>query len=60
MGDKYMLASGLPEKTTVHAKNIAQVALDMMDIAREIVVDGHGVKVCIGILVIRKGILVTD
>ncbi len=45
VGDKYMLASGLPERSTVHAKNIALVALDMMDIAREIVVDGQGVKV---------------
>ncbi len=34
-----MLASGLPEKSTVHAKNIALVALDMLDIVREITVD---------------------
>ena len=41
MGDKYMLASGLPEKSSVHAKSIALVALDMLDIAREITVDGE-------------------
>ena len=40
-----MLASGLPEKTKLHAKNIAQVALDMLDIAREVVVDGNNIKV---------------
>ena len=36
-----MLASGLPEKSSVHAKSIALVALDMLDIAREITVDGE-------------------
>ena len=37
-----MLASGLPEKSSLHAKNIALVALDMIDIARDIVVaDGE-------------------
>ena len=42
VGDKYMLASGLPEKSSLHAKNIALVALDMIDIARDIVVaDGE-------------------
>ena len=45
VGDKYMLASGLPEKSTVHAKNIALVALDMLDIVREIAVDDHPVRV---------------
>ena len=45
VGDKYMLASGLPEKSSVHAKSIALVALDMLDIAREITVDGCPVKV---------------
>ena len=37
-----MLASGLPERSGLHARNIALVALDMMDIARDIVVaDGE-------------------
>ena len=40
-----MLASGLPEKSSVHAKNIALVALDMVDLAREIVIDGDPVRV---------------
>ena len=35
-----MLTSGLPEKTHLHAKNIALVALDMIDIARDIVLEG--------------------
>ena len=43
-----MLASGLPEKTEVHAKNIALVALDMMDIAQGVVVDDYRVKVRLG------------
>jgi len=43
-----MLASGLPEKTSLHARNIAQVALDMMDISRDVVVDGNSIKVGIG------------
>ena len=43
-----MLASGLPEKSSLHARNIALVALDMIDIARDIVVaDGEfPVRVC--------------
>ncbi|KAK2169730.1 hypothetical protein LSH36_7g04021 [Paralvinella palmiformis] len=49
VGDKYMLASGLPEKTSLHARNIAQVALDMMDISRDVVVDGNSIKLQIGV-----------
>ena len=45
MGDKYMLASGLPEKNSVHAKSIALVALDMLDIGQEVTVDDRPVKV---------------
>ena len=40
-----MLASGLPEKTGVHARNIAFVALDMMDIAQGVQVDDYRVQV---------------
>lgn len=45
VGDKYMLAGGLPEKSQTHAKNIALVALDMIDLAREILIDGDPVRV---------------
>ena len=45
VGDKYMLASGLPARSTVHARDIALVALDMLDIAREVQVDGQCLKV---------------
>ena len=34
VGDKYMLASGLPEKNTFHARNITRAALDMLSIVR--------------------------
>ena len=40
-----MLASGLPEKSSLHAKNIALVALDMLDIVREIAVDNQPIRV---------------
>ncbi|KAK2188586.1 hypothetical protein NP493_128g05046 [Ridgeia piscesae] len=49
VGDKYMLASGLPEKNSVHAKSIALVALDMLDIGQEVTVDDHPVKITIGV-----------
>ncbi|CAD5114761.1 DgyrCDS3804 [Dimorphilus gyrociliatus] len=49
VGDKYMLASGLPERSGRHAKNIALVALDMMDIVRELQVDGQNIRLTIGI-----------
>uniref|UniRef100_A0A6P7FFY1 Guanylate cyclase soluble subunit beta-1 n=1 Tax=Diabrotica virgifera virgifera TaxID=50390 RepID=A0A6P7FFY1_DIAVI len=31
VGDKYMAVSGIPEPCSTHAKNIAKLALDMMD-----------------------------
>ena len=40
-----MLASGLPEKTPVHAKNIASVALDMIDVVDQLIVENYKVKV---------------
>lgn len=40
-----MLASGLPERTELHARNMALVALDMMDVARDTSIDGLDVKV---------------
>ncbi|ELT97386.1 hypothetical protein CAPTEDRAFT_190571 [Capitella teleta] len=47
VGDKYMLASGLPERTELHARNMALVALDMMDVAKDTFIDGHRVQVSI-------------
>ncbi|XP_074650635.1 guanylate cyclase soluble subunit beta-1-like [Tubulanus polymorphus] len=48
-GDKYLVASGLPEWTSSHARNIALLALEMVDIAKEIVINGIQVKLAIGI-----------
>ena len=44
-GDKYLVASGLPERNTTHAKNIALLALDMMDIAKDIRIGRDSVRV---------------
>ncbi|XP_067000206.1 guanylate cyclase soluble subunit beta-1 [Anabrus simplex] len=49
VGDKYMTVSGLPEPCTDHARCIARLALDMMDLAGGIYVDDHPVKITIGI-----------
>lgn len=43
VGDKYMAVSGLPEPCTTHARDIARLALDMMDRAKEVIVDGEPV-----------------
>lgn len=43
VGDKYMAVSGLPEPCTTHARDIARLALDMMDLAKEVIVDGEPV-----------------
>lgn len=43
VGDKYMAVSGLPEPCNTHAHCIARLALDMMDLGREVVVDGRPV-----------------
>lgn len=43
VGDKYMAVSGLPEPCTTHAKNIARLALDMIDLAQTVIVDGQPV-----------------
>ena len=40
-----MLASGLPERNSIHAKSIALVALDMLVIGQEVTVDDRPVKV---------------
>lgn len=38
-----MAVSGLPEPCTTHARDIARLALDMMDRAKEVIVDGEPV-----------------
>lgn len=40
VGDKYMAVSGLPEPCTSHARCMARLALDMMDLSSEVKVDG--------------------
>ncbi|KAK5643100.1 hypothetical protein RI129_006945 [Pyrocoelia pectoralis] len=49
VGDKYMAVSGLPEPCTTHAKDMARLALDMMDMVKEILDDGEPVRITIGI-----------
>ncbi|XP_011499391.1 PREDICTED: guanylate cyclase soluble subunit beta-1 isoform X2 [Ceratosolen solmsi marchali] len=50
VGDKYMAVSGLPEPCSSHARCIARLALDMMDLAAdEVKIDGEPVKITIGI-----------
>lgn len=49
VGDKYMAVSGLPEPCPTHAKNIAKLALDMMDLGKDVKIDGEPVKITIGI-----------
>lgn len=48
VGDKYMTVSGLPEPCTHHAKSICHLALDMLEIAGQVKVDGEPVQVCVG------------
>lgn len=43
VGDKYMAVSGLPEPCATHARCMARVALDMMDLGREVLFDGQPV-----------------
>lgn len=43
VGDKYMAVSGLPEPSISHAKNIAKLALDMMDLGSSVIFDGSPV-----------------
>lgn len=45
VGDKYMAVSGLPEPCTTHAKNIANLALDMMDLGKTVLLDGKPVVI---------------
>lgn len=36
VGDKYMAVSGLPEECITHAKSVAKLALDLMDVSKEL------------------------
>ncbi|XP_031631652.1 guanylate cyclase soluble subunit beta-1 isoform X2 [Contarinia nasturtii] len=49
VGDKYMAVSGLPEACENHAKWIAKLALDMMDMAKYVQMGAEPVKITIGI-----------
>ncbi|XP_054746814.1 guanylate cyclase soluble subunit beta-1 isoform X2 [Anastrepha obliqua] len=49
VGDKYMAVSGLPDHCEDHAKCIARLALDMMDMAKNVKMGSYPVQVTIGI-----------
>lgn len=40
-----MAVSGLPEPCTTQARDIARLALDMMDLGRDVLVDGEPVVI---------------
>ncbi|KAK3862993.1 hypothetical protein Pcinc_031197 [Petrolisthes cinctipes] len=48
VGDKYMAVSGLPDACDHHARCIANLALDMMDKATGVIVDGEQVHITVG------------
>ena len=47
VGDKYMAVSGLPTRCSKHAVNIANLALDMIDIVQEVNAQGRKMQVTI-------------
>ncbi|XP_076028259.1 guanylate cyclase soluble subunit beta-1-like [Oratosquilla oratoria] len=49
VGDKYMAVSGLPEPCSSHARCIANLALDMIDLAKNVFVEGEAVRITVGI-----------
>ncbi len=50
IGDAYMVAGGLPEPTSDHAETVADLALDMLEVARSRTLsDGEPVRLRIGI-----------
>lgn len=58
MGDKYMAVSGLPEKCSSHARCIARLALDMMDLVQQVKVpDIDVVRVYIALSILEIGFL---
>ncbi|KAI5702755.1 hypothetical protein M8J76_012267 [Diaphorina citri] len=49
VGDKYMAVSGLPVSCQDHARCIARLALDMMELSKVVIVDGVPIRITIGI-----------
>ncbi|XP_055681218.1 guanylate cyclase soluble subunit beta-1 [Lutzomyia longipalpis] len=49
VGDKYMAVSGLPDPCENHAKCISNLALDMMDMAKNVMMGSQPVRITIGI-----------
>lgn len=49
VGDKYMAVSGLPEPCESHARGIARLALDIMELSKTIQTSEGGVQITIGI-----------
>ncbi|WAQ99037.1 GCYB1-like protein [Mya arenaria] len=50
VGDKYMAVSGLPEDSITHARSIAKLALDLMDVSKELRnPNNHLIEITIGI-----------
>ncbi|XP_059618437.1 guanylate cyclase soluble subunit beta-1 [Phlebotomus argentipes] len=49
VGDKYMAVSGLPDMCENHAKCISNLALDMMDMAKNVMMGSQPVRITIGI-----------
>uniref|UniRef100_A0A1I8M4H5 Guanylate cyclase soluble subunit beta-1 n=2 Tax=Musca domestica TaxID=7370 RepID=A0A1I8M4H5_MUSDO len=49
VGDKYMAVSGLPDHCENHAKCIARLALDMMDMAKNVKMGSNPMQITIGI-----------
>lgn len=47
VGDKYMAVSGLPTRCTNHTANIANLALDMIDIVQEVNARGRKMQVIV-------------
>uniref|UniRef100_H2ZCJ0 Guanylate cyclase soluble subunit beta-1 n=1 Tax=Ciona savignyi TaxID=51511 RepID=H2ZCJ0_CIOSA len=49
VGDKYMAVSGLPEPCNDNARHICEMALEIMDLSKQINIDNECIKVTIGI-----------
>ncbi|XP_052868356.1 guanylate cyclase soluble subunit beta-1 [Anopheles cruzii] len=49
VGDKYMAVSGLPDECENHAKCIARLALDMLDMAKNVKMGSESMQITIGI-----------
>ncbi|EDV24636.1 uncharacterized protein TRIADDRAFT_56641 [Trichoplax adhaerens] len=49
VGDMYMIVGGLPKRSNTHAKSVALMALDMIQLTQRIKVNDQPVKITIGI-----------